>query len=177
MNVMEYYVAKSNNDNLVSVDENSFTLKFKYQDWLGGDYADVATFYNRELPQGNFDITFKASFPTDMVDAKLGVYMGERVINHEFDICINKEKGNKAEVRDIWGGVTTDKWDISNIKVTLQVRGDKVTMLINDDYTVGTVDITGTRNLYFYARNKKEADYEKTVTVSDFVITKVTEVA
>lgn len=174
MSVMEYYVAKSNNDNLVSVDENSFTLKFKYQDWLGGDYADVATFYNRELPQGNFDITFKASFPTDMVDAKLGVYMGDRADNHEFDICVGGT--NKAEIRTIWGGKGAD-WDVSNLKVTLQVRGDKVTMVINDDYTVGTVDITGTRSLYFYARNKRDADLEKTVTVSDFVVTEVTEVA
>ncbi len=175
MSVMEYYVAKSNNDNLVTVDDNSFTLKFKYQDWLNGDEANIATFYNRELPEGNFDITFKVSFPTDMVDAKLGVYMGDRADNHEFDICVGGT--NKAEIRSIWGGAAADNWDVSNLKVTLQVRGDKVTMVINDNYTVGTVDITGTRSLYFYARNKKDADLEKTVTLSDFVVTEVKEIA
>ena len=100
--------------------------------------------------------------------------MGDRADNHEFDICVGGT--NKAEIRSIWGGKGAD-WDVSNLKVTLQVRGDKVTMVINDDYTVGTVDITGTRSLYFYARNKKDADLEKTVTVSDFVVTEVTEVA
>lgn len=171
MKVKENLVVKSNNDNLVAVDDKSFTLKFKYQDWLGSDYADVATFYNRELPQGDFDISFKASFPTDMTDAKLGVYMGDRSDGHEFDICIGGT--NKAEIRTIWGGATASDWDVTNLKVTLQVRGDKVTMVINDNYTVGTVDITGTRSLYFYARNKKTPDLEKTVTVSDFVITEV----
>ncbi len=171
MEVINYEVARSNNSNMTTTD-TSFTLTFTHQDWLNAQDVDsTATFYNRELPDGDIDITFKASFPTDMTDAKLGVIMGSDFnIRHEFDICVG---GNtKAEIRDIWGGAGAS-WDVTDLTVKLEVRGNQVKMIINGDYVVGTVEITGERNLYFYARNKKEADYEKTVTVSDIVVTSV----
>lgn len=172
LEVVNYEIARSNNSNMTTTD-TSFTLTFSYQDWLNAQDVDsTATFYNRELPDGDIDISFKASFPTDMTDAKLGVIMGSEFnIGHEFDICIGGT--NKAEIRSIWGGTPASDWDVADLAITLQVRGDKVTMVINGSYVVGTVDITGERNLYFYARNKKDPDLEKTVTVSNIVVTPV----
>lgn len=168
-NVNEF--AFSHNANFTAI-EGGFTLNFPAQSWNDANYA-VSTAVNLDLPAGDYDIDFKVSFSSTMHDGKLAVALGS--MNKSFTICNSVDWTTKAEIQGVWGGAQATDWDVSDLSVKLSKRGNTITMVINGNYKVnGSVELSGIESLNFYAFNNYfEDDVNKTVTVSNFVVTPV----
>lgn len=158
----------TNNDNNSNVSENGFTLSFQHQAWLGSNKGEKLTYYTEEI-SGDCDITFNAAFDATG-DVKLCVVFGYNK-DQEFTICNNGDMV-KGEVREWWGGTSHYDWDHTNVRITIQIRGNKAKMLINDTAIGGgdTIDINPDAVLGFYAFDEGATG---TVTVSNFAITSV----
>lgn len=150
----------------ITENNGSITINTVHGDW--NDSAGML--YTYGAVGDNCEIAFDVKFSDNMSDGKLCVKLDGGV--NAYTICL--ENGNmKVEVRDRWGGIydSTTLVYTEAIRVKITITNGVATMTLNDTYTVNNDSVNSQGVLSFYVHNKNSADYSKSITISNIVIT------
>lgn len=153
----------------ITENNGSITINTVHGNW--NDSAGML--YTYGTIGDNCEIAFDVKFNDNMSDGKLCVKLDGGV--NAYTICL--ENGNmKVEVRDRWGGRydSTTLVYTEAIRVKITITNGVATMTLNDTYTVNNDSVNSQGILSFYVHNTNGADYSKSITISNIVITDTT---
>lgn len=155
-------------DKIVEQDGN-ITMAFPTVNW--GSYDVAGNLYTYGAVSDNCTITFDLQFNDNMTDAKFCVKLDAGI--NAYTICLNNGT-MKVEVRDRWGGSTSDLLDYTKVlKVKITIVDGSATMTINDTYTVNNGVVASQGIMSFCTFNENGGDAAKTATVSNIVVVEV----